>query len=186
MKAVHLLLLMIVGAALLSGGLYAVPTNPASDQAASQSAPKAVSAQSNRPSGDGGPQGDARASGEQRDPRGSSDKNGPRGKALATKPTRPRPIAGQRALPEAGNPANVRSSVPSQPAVVNHGSIQNEAIYRALPVRPSGMIRPAAPSAGNVRHRDPNPPVIGGAASSHSRSAAVIDGTRTKLKGPRN
>jgi hypothetical protein len=185
MKAIRLLLLTIVDAALLSGGLYAVPTNPAADQAASESAPKAVSAQSNRPSGTSGPQSDARASGEQQGPRRSA-KNRPRSKALATKPTRPRPIAGQRALPEAGNPANVRSSVPSQPAVVNHGSIQNEAIYRALPVRPSGMIRPAAPSAGNVRHRDPNPPVIGGAASSNSRSAAVIDGTRTKLKGPRN
>jgi len=184
MKAIRLLLLMIVDAALLSGGLYAVPTNPAADQAASESAPKAVSAQSNRPSGDGRPQ-SAAASGEQQGPR-RSDKNRPRIEALATKPTRPRPIARQRTLSEAGNPANLPSPAPSQSTLVNHGSIQNEAIYRALPVRPGGTIRPVAPSAGNVRHRDPNPPVIGGAASSNSRSAAVIDGTRTKLKGPRN
>lgn len=185
MKAIRLLLLTIVDAALVSGGLYAVSTNPAADQTASESAPKAVSAQSNRPTGNGGPQTDARASGEQQGPR-PSEKNRPRSKAVATKPARPRPIAGQRTLPEAGNPTNVRSPAPSQSAVVNHGAIQNEAIYRALPVRPSGMIRPAAPAAGNVRHRDPNPPVIGGAANSNSRNTAAIDGMRTNLKGPRN
>jgi len=184
MKTICLLVLTTVDAALLCGGLYAVPTNPAADQAASESAPKAVSAQSNRPSGTSGSQSDARASGEQQGPR-RSDKNRPRIEALATKPTRPRPIARQRTLSEAGNPANLPSPAPSQSTLVKHGSIQNEAIYRALPVRPGGTIRPVAPSAGNVRHRDPNPPVIGGAASSNSRSAAVIDGTRTKLKGPR-
>jgi len=185
MKAACLLLLTIVAAALLSGELYAVPANRASDQAASESAPKALRAQSNRPSGDGGPQSEAKQSGEQQGP-GRFGKNHPRSKAAATKPNRPQPIASQRTPPEAGNLVNVRSSVPSQSAVANHGSIQNEAIYRAFPVRPSGMIRPVAPSAGNSRHRDPNPPVIGGAANSNSRSTAAIDGMRTNLNGHRN
>src|SRR4029077_12370717 len=135
MKTICLLVLTTVDAALLCGGLYAVPTNPVADQA-SERAPKAVSAQSNRPSGDGRPQ-SAAASGEQQGPR-RSDKNRPRIEALATKPTRPRPIARQRTLPEAGNPANLPSPAPSQSTLVNHGSIQNEAIFRAIPHRRGG------------------------------------------------
>src|SRR4029077_20313107 len=95
MKAACLLLLTIVAAALLSGELYAVPANRASDQAASESAPKALRAQSNRPSGDGGPQSEAKQSGEQQGP-GRFGKNHPRRKTAATKPHRPQPLARQR------------------------------------------------------------------------------------------
>ena len=99
----------------------------------------------------------------------------------------PEQVARRQEPRAAGNPANVRSLAPAQSgAVVNHSSPQNEAIYRALPVRPGAAIRPASPFAGTARHRDPNAAVIGGAADSNIRSTAAIDGTRTNLKGPRN
>jgi hypothetical protein len=162
MKIIGLLLLTIINAQLAHGTLYAAPPNSAQNQTASESAPKVVSGQNNRPSGDDGPHNDARAGGETQRPR------------------RQEPGA-------AGNPANVRSLAPAQSgAVVNHSSPQNEAIYRALPVRPSAAIRPASPFAGTVRHRDPNAAVIGGAANPNIRSTAAIDGRRTNLKGPRN
>jgi hypothetical protein len=185
MRATCLLLLTLANAALLSGGLYAAPTNPQSDQTASQAALNAVSPQSNRPNGDGGAQSDARQSGERQAPR-RAEPSHPRVKVPLARPHRPQPIAAQRTLPQAVTPANLPSSAPAPSAVVNHGSPQNEAIYRALPVRPGSAIRPVARSAVNSRHRDPNPPVIGGALSSNSRNTAVIDGTRTKLKGSRN
>lgn len=186
MKITCLLLLTIINAQLVNGALYTAPPNPAQNQTASESAPKVVSAQSNRPSGDGGPHSDARAGGEKQQPRRAA-KSSPRSKAVAANSTRPGQVAGRQTLAAAGNPANVPSVAPAQSgAVVNHSSPPNEAIYRALPVRPGAAIPPASPLAGNVHHRDPNAAVIGGAAHSNIRSTAAIDGTRTNLKGPRN
>lgn len=180
------LLLAIAGVVLVAAEVYAAPSHQATDQAASESAPKAVSAQSNRSSSDSGPQSDARESGEHHG-LARSAKPRPRPKGVASKPRRPRPPARQRSVAEGANPPNVRPSAPVQSAaVVNRGSVQNEAIYRALPVRSGSAIRPGTAAGGNLRHRDPNPPVIGGAASSSNRNTAAIDGTRTNLKRSRN
>lgn len=186
MKVTCLLLLTIINAELVNGALYADPPNPAQSQTASESAPKAVSDQSNRPSVDGGPRSDARASGETQQPRRPA-KSRSRSKAIAVNSTRPGQVARHQESPSPGNPASVRSLAPAQSgAVVNHSSPQNEAIYRALPVRPGAAIRPASAPAGTVHHHDPNAAVIGGVASSNIRSTAAISGTRTNLKGPRN
>jgi hypothetical protein len=186
MKVTCLLLLTIINAQLAHGTLYAAPPNPAQNQTASESAPKVVSAQTNRPSGDGAPHYDARAGGETRHSRRAA-RSRPPSKAVAANSTRPEQIARHRESSAAGNPANVRSFAPAQSgAVVNHSSPQNEAIYRAIPVRPGAAIRPASPFAGTARHRDPNAAVIGGAANSNIRSTAAINGTRTNPKGPRN
>jgi hypothetical protein len=180
MKIIGLLLLTIINAQLAHGTLYAAPPNSA------QSAPKVVSDQSNRPSGDGAPHNDARAGGETQHSRRAA-KSRPPSKAGAANSTPPEQVAKRQEPQAAGNPVNVRSLAPVQSgAVVNHSSPQNEAIYRALPVRPGPAIRPASPFAGTARHRDPNAAVIGGAADSNIRSTAAIDGTRTNLKGPRN
>lgn len=186
MKVTCLLLLMIISAQSANGTLYAAPSNPAQNQTASESAPKAVSTQNSRPSGDGDPHNDARVGAETRHPRRAT-KSRPPSKAGAAKSTPPRQVARRQEPSAAGNPANVRSLAPAQSgAVVNHSSPQNEAIYRALPVRPGAAIRRASPLAGIVRHRDLNAAVIGGAANSNIRSTAAINGTRTNLKGPRN
>jgi hypothetical protein len=186
MKVIGLLLLTIINAELVNEALYAAPPNPAQNQTASESAPKVVSAQTNRPSSDGGPHNDARAGGETQHPRRAA-KSRPPSKAGAANSTPPKQVARRQEPGAAGNPANVRSLAPAQSgAVVNHSSPQNEAIYRALPVRPGAAMRPASPFAGTVRHRDPNAAVIGGAANSNIRGTAAINGTRTNLKGPRN
>lgn len=186
MKVTCLLLLTIINARLAHGTLYAAPPNPAQNQTPSPSAPKVVSAQSNRSSGDGDPQSDARASGETRQPRRTA-KSRPRSKAGTISSTHPEQLGGHQSLAAVVNPANVRSVAPAQSgAVVNHSSPENEPIYRALPVRPGAAIRPASPLGDLVRHRDPNAAVIGGAATSNIRSTAALNGTRTNVKGPRN
>ncbi len=186
MKTICLLLLTMINAQLVNGALYAAPANPAQNQTASEGTPKAVNAQTNRPTGDGAPQSDTRASGEIREPRRAA-KSRPSNKAVAINSTRPGQVAGRQTLAAAGNPANSRPSSATQPGTTQvRGSAQNEAIYRALPVRPGAAIPPASPLAGNVRHRDPNAAVIGGAANSNVRSTAAIDGTRMNLRGPRN
>jgi hypothetical protein len=189
MKIIGLLLLTIINAQLAHGTLFAAPPSPTQNQTASESAPKAVSDQSNRPSGDGAPHNDARAGGETRHSRRAA-RSRPPSKAVAANSTRPEQIARHRESSAPGNPADVRSFASTQSgAVVNHSSPQNEAIYRALPVRPGAAIRPASPFAGAVPHRDPNAAVIGGAAraaDSNIRSTAAINGTRTNLRVPRN
>ena len=62
------------------------------------------------------------------------------------------------------------------------GLIQNETVHNALPVRPSSVVRPTAPSLNNVRHRGPNPAVIGGSANSDRRNTGAINGTRMNRK----
>jgi len=186
MKVIGLLLLTIINAELVNEALYAAPPNPAQNQTASESAPKVVSAQTNRRSSDGGPHNDARANGETQHPRRTA-KSRPPSKAGAANSTPPEQVARRQEPRAAGNPANVRSFAPAESGAVNHSSPQNEAIHRALPVRLGAAIRPASPFAGTARHRDPNAAVIGGAANSNiRRSTAAIDGRRTNLKSPRN
>jgi hypothetical protein len=186
MKTICLLLLTMINVRLVNGVLYAAPANPAQNQTASEGMPKAVNAQTNRPTGDGAPQSDTKATGETPEPRRAA-KSRPSIKGVANNSTRPGQVAGRQTLAAAGNPANFRPTSAAQPDTTQvRGSAQNEAIYRALPVRPGAAIRPGSPLAGTVRHRDPNAAVIGGAAHSNIRSTAAIDGTRTNLKRPRN
>ena len=186
MKITCLLLLTMINVLLVNRILHAAPANPAQNQNASETAPREASTQANRPTGDGAPQGDTRASGETREP-SRAVKSRPSSKAVAINSTRPGQVAGRQTFSATGNPANSRPSSATQPGTTQgRGSTQNEAIYRALPVRPGAAIPPASPLAGNVRHRDPNAAVIGGAAHSNIRSTAAIGGIRTDLKGPRN
>jgi hypothetical protein len=62
------------------------------------------------------------------------------------------------------------------------GLIRNETVGNALPVRTSTVIRPTAPSFNNVRHRSPNPAVVGGSPNSHSSITGAINGTRMNRK----
>ena len=182
MKTICLLLLTMINVLLVNRILHAAPANPAQNQNASETAPREASTQANRPTGDGAPQGDTRASGETHEP-SRAVKSRPSSKAVAINSTRPGQVAGRQTLAAAGNPANFRPTSTAQPDTTQvRGSAQNEAIYRALPVRPGAAIRLGSPLAGTVRHRDPNAAVIGGAAHSNIRSTAAIDGTRTNLK----
>ncbi|MGA7447595.1 MAG: hypothetical protein WBQ43_21375 [Terriglobales bacterium] len=59
-----------------------------------------------------------------------------------------------------------------------------------MPVRPPGTVRPTAatlnPSLNNVRHRGPNPAVVGGlaggSANLHSSNTGAINGTHMHRK----
>lgn len=187
MKAVCLLFffLTMISGQLVSGALYAAPRDPAQTESASEGSPKAVSVPDNRPSG-GTPQSDAKANGQARKRR-RAPASLQTGKAVAIHSSRPQQVAGRQVLAPAGNPENASSGSAVRPGTTEgRGSAQNEAIYRALPVRPGAAMQPVSPSAGLVRHRDPNAAVIGGAASSKARSTAAIDGTRITLRNPRN
>jgi hypothetical protein len=67
-------------------------------------------------------------------------------------------------------------------AVAKGGLIPNETVNNALAVRTPSVVRPTVPSLLNVRHRGPNPAVVGGSPISHSSNTGAINGTRMNRK----
>lgn len=184
------LLVMMVSAVLAGGGVYAAPRAPASTEVPSDATPAAAGEAVHQAVGprrvENGHQTEARATGGRRNNRAGSAKSRPRGNAAVSKANARQPEATGARLGAPGNPTNARPlpSVQSG-APASHGSNQNEAIYRALPVRTGSVIRPAGASSGSSRHRDPNPAVIGGAATPN-KGTASLDGARMNLKTSRN
>jgi hypothetical protein len=62
------------------------------------------------------------------------------------------------------------------------GFIRNETVNNASAVRTPSVVRPTVPSLNNVRHRSPNPAVVGGSPVSHSSNTGAISGTRMNRK----
>lgn len=62
--------------------------------------------------------------------------------------------------------------------VAKQPSIYHETANSGLPARPRQMAAPAVSSLSNVRHRGPNPAVIGGTMNSKTGNTGAIDGTR--------
>jgi len=190
MKIIYFLLLTMTSAVLAGGISHAASPSPNPSQASPDNAPattssSARSAETEASPGGGHPN-DSKARSEQPNARGA-EKTRPRIPAAAARPARLGQAPDVRGQTMPATPTAVRSSARAQSSVAsNHGSTQNEAIYRALPVRSGNVVRPATPSASPLRHRDPNAAVIGGAASPNSRSTASLDGARTNLKSPRN
>ncbi len=185
-----ILLLTALNAALAAGIGHAASLSPNPSQAGSDDAPattssSARSAETEASPGGGHPNG-SKARSEQPTARGA-EKTQPRNPAAAAKPARLGQAPDHRGQTPPATPTAVRSLARAQSSVAsNHGSMQNEAIYRALPVRSGSVVRPATSSASPVRHRDPNAAVIAGTASPNGRSTASLDGSRANLKSPRN
>jgi hypothetical protein len=101
-------------------------------------------------------------------------------KSVLPKANLPKPSVNRRPRSLRGN--SLHQGVPNKSGGgVSGGLIQGETMHNGLPVRTSGVVRPAAPSVNIVRHRSPNPAVVGGPVYFHS-STGAIDGTRMKRK----
>jgi hypothetical protein len=120
-------------------------------------------------------------------PQRSSDKSHPHSRVGLTAAIRPKQPPTSRKLPLLRNAASFR-----QPALDRSGGgakgglVQNEAVNSAQHVRSTSAVRPAAaslnPSLINVRHRGPNPAVVGGSAKLNSSNTGAINGTRMHRK----
>ena len=58
------------------------------------------------------------------------------------------------------------------------GFTPNQTVHNAVPVRTSSVARSYVLSRNNVRHRGPNPAVLGGSVNSNRRNTGAINGTR--------
>jgi hypothetical protein len=87
---------------------------------------------------------------------------------------RPNPTAARRpkALPNRGNRAV------SGHAIARRHRPGPDGFRGASAAGLPGIGRPAAASLGDVRHRSPNPAVVGGSVGAHGRNTGTIDGTR--------
>jgi hypothetical protein len=128
---------------------------------------------------------------EQRYPRHASDKNHPRSRASLTAAKHPKQLPNSRNRSVPGNVANLHRPDSGKSGVAAKGGlIQNETARNAMPVRPPSTVRSTAatlhPSLNNVRHRGPNPAVVGGSAGGSanlsSSNTGAINGTRMKRK----
>ena len=177
MKVTRLLFLILIltmsWAALKPGTSYAAP----SQQTLAESSANTASA--------GNP------SKEQRDPSHASDKNHPRRRARLTATNHPKQLPNSRNRSTPGNAVNLHQPGSGKSgAAAKGGLIQNETASNAMLVRPLGTVRPTRaslnPSLDNVRHRGPNPAVVGGSAGGsanlNSSNTGAINGTRMHRK----
>jgi hypothetical protein len=91
--------------------------------------------------------------------------------------SRPKPLASTRST--LGNARSLRQPGSDKSSgAAKSGFIRNETVNNALAVRPPNVVRPAVPLLNNVRHRGPNPAVVGGSLNSHGTNTGTINGTR--------
>ena len=128
---------------------------------------------------------------EQRSPRHASDKNHPRSRASLAAANHPKQLPNRRKRSIPGNAANLHKPDSGKSgAAAKRVLIQNETASNTMPVRPPRSARPTAatlnPSLNNVRHRGPNPAVVGGSAGGsanlNSSNTRAINGTRMHRK----
>jgi hypothetical protein len=120
---------------------------------------------------------------EKRSPRHASDKNHPRSRASLTASRHPKQLPNGGKSSMLGNAANLqRPGSGKSGAAATGGLVQSEAVNSAQRVRSTSAVRPAAASLNNIRHRGPNPAVVGGSANFKSSNTGAINGTRMHRK----
>ena len=98
-----------------------------------------------------------------------------------TKANGPRQLPNNRQRPRPGNAVRPASSIQAAGAVKG-GLIPTQTGHNALPVQTSSVVRPATPSLNNLRHRTPNPAVVGGASNVRSSNVGTINGSGMSRK----
>jgi hypothetical protein len=104
--------------------------------------------------------------------------NHPLSRASLTKVNHTKPLANNRPRSLTGNSMNhpqLRSD--KLGGAASGGFVGNAAVHNPALVQTESAVRPAAPSLNPVRHRSPNPAVVGGSLNSHSGNTGVLDGT---------
>jgi hypothetical protein len=123
----------------------------------------------------------AKPSDERRVPGGDSGADHRPKPVSLTKANGPKQLPNNRQRPLPGNALHPPSSSQSAGAV-RGGFIPVQTGHKALPVQTSSVVRPAMPSLNNVRHRSPNPAVVGGTASLHGSNTGAVNGSRIVRK----
>jgi hypothetical protein len=134
------------------------------------------------PADSGKPQNGGTSSDEPRDHHQASSKNPPGIRRSLTAANRPKqlPISRKGSLP--GNAMNLHPPGSDKSGgAAKGGFIKNEKVNRVLTARPTGVARSTVaslnPLPNHVRHRGPNPAVVGGSANPASSNTGALNGT---------
>jgi hypothetical protein len=180
-KVVCLLFLTMNCAGLMLGTGYAAPSQQT--PAGSPANEGSTNAASNRsqddhlratPADDGKRQKEESPSGQQV-PRRAAAQNRPRSRANLTVANRPKQLPLRRKRSKPLNATNPYPADLDKSGDAAQG--RNRTANNALPVRSTSVVRPTGASRINVRHRGPNPAVVGGPASNAGNTGA-LNGTR--------
>jgi hypothetical protein len=138
------------------------------------------------PADSGKPQNTGTSSGEPRDHHQASSKNPARSPRSLTAANRPKQRAISRRGPLPGNAMNPHPAGSDKSGgAAKGGLIKNEKVNSVLTARPPSVARSTAslnPLPDHVRHRSPNPAVVGGSANPASSNTGALNGTRMNRK----
>ena len=193
MKATCLLFLTMSPVLVMQGISYAAPSQQTSAESSAHE--KSAKPASDRPRDDvshdpgrvapadsGKPKNVSISAGEPPDHHPASSKNHPRSRAGLTAANRPKqlPISRKTSLP--GNAINLHPPGSDKSGgAAKGGFIKNEKVNSVLTARPTGVARSTVaslnPSPNHVRHRGPNPAIVGGSANRASSNPGALNGT---------
>lgn len=186
MKAISLVLLTLGCVAWAVGAAYAAPSVAPAKQASSRSAANAVgnhSQEADHAAPNGGGTHIRKHSDDQQNHRKAPDKKFPASNSKRSKSDRPNELANRREHSTSEDSVNSRrpGSDKSGGAAKN-GFARSETVNHAPPNRAPSAVHPSVPSLSDVRHRGPNPAIVGGPRSSNTRNTGAIDGTHMNRK----
>jgi hypothetical protein len=172
MKTACLALMVTLAVALVYGRTSAAPPPTSQEVSPATSSTNAVhypaGAGQATPVDDSKPIMDRKSPNGQRDRRDTSQEKQSSGRSSPTKANPVRNVSS----PTFGNAANRY-----QAGLTDPGAAQKGGSIRAHGVFPKSLLLP-----NNVRHRSPNPAIVGGLANAKVRNAGTIDGTQMRRK----
>lgn len=186
MKAAGLVFLTLGYAAWTVGAAYAAQSVVASQQASPPSAANTVdnhSRETEHATATNGGTHLGKASDDQQNHRNISGNKFPTSNSSLSKSNRPTGLPNRRERSAAEDSKNShRPGSDKSGGAAKNGFTRNETVNHASSNRAPSAARPSVPSLGDVRHRGPNPAIISGAGSSHTRNTAALDGTHMNRK----
>lgn len=186
MRAIGLVFLTLGYAAWTIGPADAAQSVAPAQQASSRSAANAVGNHSQEvdhaaPTGSGTHI--RKHSDDQQNHRKAPDKKLPASNSKRSKSDRPNELANRREHSTSEDSVNPqRPGSDKSRGAAKNGFARNETLNHAPANRAPSAVRPSVPSLSNVRHRGPNPAIVGGPRSSNSRNTGAIDGTHMNRK----
>ncbi len=187
-----ILLLAMSYAALMPATSYANETQQTSQSSKNENFANSDSARSHDdrshdaehpvPADDGSRQKEGTSSDKQQPSHHAAAKNHSRSRASLTPASRPIKLPHWQQHSQPGSAVNLHQpSSRKSDGPMKDGLGQNETANSVPHVRSTSVVRPNVaslnPWLNNVRHRGPNPAVIGGSANSDNRSTGAINGT---------
>jgi hypothetical protein len=181
MKVACLLFLTVSWAGLMLGTGYAAPSqqtpagSPANEGSTKEASDRSHDDHVHATPADDGKHQKEESPSEQQARRRAAAKNRPRSRANLTVANRPKQLPIRR---ERSKPLNATNPYPADLDKSGDAAKgQNRTANNALPVHSTSVVRPTVASLNNVRHRGPNPAVVGGSASNTGNTGA-LNGTR--------